>query len=504
MKRLLIYTLGFVGVILCLFALSAATTTTTKGKETHVLTQKVKTNQHPGFASLNNDPSLVEWLPDRSTVPASDYLKQTVLQDYLQAWKWYNACLEYNDYRGLQDYFDKEIAQRIIDTKSYPEKKIAQVDLSHHITIEHLSLDYTVVVIQDQVKLLTHMDVDSSTLLQRQVDYNCEVHMTLQDGQWKVFNWTFEPISNSEDIAPEIQKKLQYITKMKGINYYPATSPWLSFWSTFDANVVDRDFARIKKLGLNTVRVFLTTEQMGRGEINTKSVEKFDKLLVLAEKHGLSVLPTLFDFPIGFEMYTYPSYYRQLEFFLSKYRDNTTIIAWNIKNEPDLDFKYHGKDKVMPWLTYMLSEAQDLDPYHPITIGWADPQYAFNFAEDVDYISIHHYRSVDELQEAYNDLSVYNKPIAIEEFGYSSASSIWNLYQHSEDKQTDIVFESISFAEKNNMPWLMWTLYDFEDAPKEVFGWKPWIKSAQKGFGLITTEGKIKPLTKKLRKHLNQ
>lgn len=490
----------FLFVLICVIVLAAATVTKSD-KNNQVVTQKIKTNQHPGFIAMKNDLPDITWLPDQCSEKASSYLKEVVAKDYIQTWKWYNASLEHNDYRGLQEYFDKHMAQRILDKNEDGQRLISQADLNHTITLKHLSFDFSVLVMQDIVKLVVSASVGDEQYIQRVETYVCDVHMTLQDGRWKIFNWSFNPYLEEEAITKRnIPNLSSEITNIRGINYYPSSSPWLTFWPMYDPVVVDRDLKRIKKLGLNTVRVFLNTEQMGRGAINEESVSKFDNMLQLAEKNGLRLLPTLFDFPIGFDANTYPSYYRQLQFFLEKYKDNKTILAWNIKNEPDQDFKIHGEAKVLQWLHFILKEAKQLDPNHPITIGWAHPINGHHLADKVDFISIHHYRSKEHLVTAHEELSIFNKPIVIEEFGYSSATTIWSLFTHNDEKQTEVVMESIRYAEDNDIAWMLWTLYDFEEAPKEVFGWKPWIKAAQKGFGLISTDGRIKPLTKEIQK----
>ncbi len=46
------------------------------------------------------------------------------------------------------------------------------------------------------------------------------------------------------------------------------------------------------------------------------------------------------------------------------------VIAWDLKNEPDLDFKSPGKQEVLSWLSQTARYLKQLDPTHSITIGW--------------------------------------------------------------------------------------------------------------------------------------
>lgn len=461
---------------------------------------------HRGFSYLNTAKPIFIWNKDQSEIKANDYLKTKIAEQYLEAWKWYNASVYAEDYRGLETYFDKELIRRITSSPRGISHTLSQIDLKHTLTLQHISLDYSIVVISDHLKILSNVKMDDQNVVQQIKDYTCNVSLGLQNGRWKILNWHFtqsapELNTNNELSTHERELDLEKIKDIRGINYYPANSPWMDFWSSYDPLVTERDLRRVKKLGLNTVRVFLPTRDVGVEEINSRLFANFDHFLEVAETYNLHVVPTLFDFPIGFEASTYPIYYRQLNYLLNSYKDNTTILAWNLKNEPDLDFNYHGKDKVLPWLSFIAQTAKELDSNHPITIGWADGKNAHHIANEVDYISIHHYTSLDKLEAYHTSLKAYGKPIVLEEFGYSSTSSIWNAYTCDEEKQSQKILTSIQAAENLDMSWMLWTLYDFEEAPKEVFGWKPWIRSAQKGFGMITTEGKIKPIIKNIQEH---
>ena len=50
---------------------------------------------------------------------------------------------------------------------------------------------------------------------------------------------------------------------LKEVNYYPAADGHTYMWSRFDPTVIDRDFARIRALGANTVRIFIQPKSSG-------------------------------------------------------------------------------------------------------------------------------------------------------------------------------------------------------------------------------------------------
>jgi hypothetical protein len=47
---------------------------------------------------------------------------------------------------------------------------------------------------------------------------------------------------------------------------------------------------------------------------------------------------------------------------------------------------------------------------------------------------------------------------------------------------------------------MSWTLYDFEEIPKEVVGRLPWRQNAQKNFGFLDENGNKKPAFKYISK----
>ena len=71
-----------------------------------------------------------------------------------------------------------------------------------------------------------------------------------------------------------------------GVSYYRPGTGWApQVWKKFDAEATRRDFALLKKLGANVVRVFITfgsfcTEP---GKLDPEGLTKFDRFLDLAD-----------------------------------------------------------------------------------------------------------------------------------------------------------------------------------------------------------------------------
>ena len=80
-----------------------------------------------------------------------------------------------------------------------------------------------------------------------------------------------------------------------GVNYYRPGTGWArQLWKQFDTEATRNDFARMKELGVNCVRVFLSfgsffTEP---DALDQTGLAKFDELLGIAEETGIYLHPT--------------------------------------------------------------------------------------------------------------------------------------------------------------------------------------------------------------------
>jgi hypothetical protein len=135
-----------------------------------------------------------------------------------------------------------------------------------------------------------------------------------------------------------------------GVNYYRPGTGWApQIWKTFDADATRKDFARMKELGVNCVRVFLTYHSIHfePGELNTNGIAKFDQFLDIAEKAGIYVHPAGPEFwegpphwkPVALEDERTLNY--TCEFwkkFAARYRNRHVIFAYDLKNEPTISW----------------------------------------------------------------------------------------------------------------------------------------------------------------------
>lgn len=463
----------------------------TGAAETSILQESLKNTDSTkkNIVWRNNDASL-----------ANPNITYALAKDLHSAWKNLNQSIYHQDEHNLSDYYHDDMIEKIKDKVSQAENVIDRHAISHDLELNHLSLDRSVAVIKDHRCVLVQREVNMGKEESFSLDtISYTAIFVFSDGLWKIKNWVQEDLveaTDSQDYSTTtLEENLTLIPDILGINYYAQDYPWHYFWDSTSVDIITSDFKIIKELGLNTVRIFIpyqTFSQFGKEEYY---LQKLNQLMDAASTVELRVVPTLFDFPIGFDLLTYPYYTHHLNLIISSIKDHPALLAWNVKNEPDLDFEQHGKQKVIDWLKYTIDHTRHLDPNHPITISWSSINRLPILAEKLDFLSFHMYTDEPNWTQTINDYrSRYGKPIVLEEFGLSTREGYANLLGETEEEQRIYTLNIISEAKDNNIPWMLWTLYDFRQIPKGVFKPRPWIKSKQSHFGLIRKDGSKKEL----------
>jgi hypothetical protein len=136
-----------------------------------------------------------------------------------------------------------------------------------------------------------------------------------------------------------------------GVNYYRPDTGWApQVWKQLDAEATRKDFARLKELGANCVRVFLSYGSFysDPGVLNKEGLEKFDRFLALAEEAGIYVHPTGPDHweglpnwkPVAIADPRTVQFLAQFwERFAARYRGRNVIFAYDLKNEPVVEWQ---------------------------------------------------------------------------------------------------------------------------------------------------------------------
>ena len=158
-----------------------------------------------------------------------------------------------------------------------------------------------------------------------------------------------------------------------GVTYYRPNTGWApQVWTQFDPEATRQDFALMKRMGVNCVRVFLSYHSFYSepGVLNPAGLKKFDQFLAVAEAANIYVQPTGPDTwegwptnqPVAIED---EKTIRDLEqfwkLFAARYRGRSVIFAYELKNEPSMSWQSDILQKLWNgWLEQKYVSAQAL------------------------------------------------------------------------------------------------------------------------------------------------
>ena len=147
-----------------------------------------------------------------------------------------------------------------------------------------------------------------------------------------------------------------------GVTYYRPGTGWApQVWKQFDEEATRKDFALMKKLGVNCVRVFLSfgSFYQAPGELDSEGLGKFDQFLAMAEATGVYVHPTGPDHwegppkwsPVTVEddqtVSALESFWR---LFAARYRERAVIFGYDLRNEPEVGWNTNMQPRWNAWL----------------------------------------------------------------------------------------------------------------------------------------------------------
>jgi hypothetical protein len=167
---------------------------------------------------------------------------------------------------------------------------------------------------------------------------------------------------------------------LKEVNYYPAANAWTYMWSRFDPSAIDRDFARIRALGANTVRIFIQPSVFGFPTVRPVMADRLSEVIGLAAKHSLRLHLTLFDLWSRFtDIHGSKEWVTSLLF---RYRHDPRIAVVELHNEIDPQ-----DSKAVAWVTRMLPYLSTVMPGTLRTVSTA------SVSPDVFGLFIHELRN---------------------------------------------------------------------------------------------------------------
>lgn len=474
-------------------------------------------------ADVNTALSLVEeikpesnaelmWQPDDPNTGRSldPFTRDAITSDYLHAWRTIReAYLLEREQANLKTYFTGsayEHTLRAVQDAVAEGWLVRQKSYNHHLKLHFFSTNRSIVSFTDenftlvrQVRELNGGNLISTT----EEQLTAEVVMFFNEGYWQIRHLQvsetrlpepLEPLAASDYFVRTRDNQFVYrdqLFKLHGFNYYPQQTPWDEFWPEFDAQVIDNDMDLMRRLGSNTIRIFIPFHQFGYDPINAVYMERLEQFLDLAQDHNLFVIVTLFDRRTDYNIETWVETDAHLEQLIPQFVDHPAILAWDIKNEGDKDYETASRGDVIAWVEHVAHKIRSLDTNHLITAGWFDPQAVPDVAAYVDFLSFHYFNYVDALPGQIDALQTRypDKPILLEEFG---AHTRWGLMldAHSEQEQAYYYGSILKVVEEMDIAGsLAWTLYDFPDV-LETLGKTG--DSVENHLGLVRLDGSFK------------
>ncbi|MEP7133769.1 MAG: cellulase family glycosylhydrolase [Chloroflexota bacterium] len=196
-----------------------------------------------------------------------------------------------------------------------------------------------------------------------------------------------------------------------GVNYWPRKKA-MYWWSNFDSGEVREEFAIIKEIGMNVVRLFLLWDDF-QPDPTSVAKDKLDNLVKVADiaaEYRLGLDITFFTGHMSGPNWSPrwllggplpPSAHQHwlrdvvsngkitkegyrnmfhdemalnaerllLSTVVNALKDHPAVWMWNLGNEPDLFAWPNSSDDGAAWVKEMVGLIKTIDPKHPVTIG---------------------------------------------------------------------------------------------------------------------------------------
>ena len=256
--------------------------------------------------------------------------------------------------------------------------------------------------------------------------------------------------------AWEWYKKQPWIA---GVNYVPSTAcNTTEFWSadTFDGKTIDRELGWAQGLGFDSCRVFVQYLVWKNDPEGLK--KRLTTFLSIADKHGISTVPVLFDDcafgdppqtepylgkqrePIpgmilpswtpspGLKAVTdkaaWPDLEKYVKDVVSAFAQDKRVLFWDLYNEPG---NSGMGNKSLPLVEATFAWARQGRPSQPLTMSpWGAPAEISNrMLELSDVVSFHFYGNCDGLRQAIARYKAFKRPVVNTEWMARLQGSKW-------------------------------------------------------------------------------
>ena len=214
----------------------------------------------------------------------------------------------------------------------------------------------------------------------------------------------------------------------------------IEMWSgdTYNAAQIDKEMAWAEELGLNTMRVYLSSVVYENDPDGMK--QRMDNFLSICQKHGVRPLFCIFDdcwspeSSYGKQPEPKPGVHNsgwvqdpsaamradkvKLYALMERFGQDERVLLWDLWNEPGNGDYYEA---TLPMLKKVYGWAREANPSQPLTVGiWNfDDRFlelnAFQL-ENSDVISYHNYNNVADHEQEVKYLKLLNRPLICTEY----------------------------------------------------------------------------------------
>jgi endo-1,4-beta-mannosidase len=283
------------------------------------------------------------------------------------------------------------------------------------------------------------------------------------------------------------------VRDLKEVNYYPAADGWTYMWSRFDPTAIDRDFARIRALDANTVRIVIQPSVFRFPTVRPVMADRLSEVVGLAARHSLRVHLTLFDW---WHQYTDIDGSKEwASSLLSRYRGDPRIAVVELQNEVSPQ-----NPEVVAWARTMLPYLSTVLPgtLRTVSIAAVPPDVFALFTHELknsppDFWDYHYYGPPGDAYSLLSSIKALAapRPLLVGETGYSTDGTPGD--QAARDQAQAAYYQAVfTAAAALGLPTpVPWILDDF--SPGAIPPGPTADDPAQYDFGLFQLDGTPKP-----------
>ena len=339
-----------------------------------------------------------------------------------------------------------------------------------------------------------------------------------------------------------------------GCNYW-ASHAGTAMWREWRPEIVEKDFKRLSEEGLEILRVFplwsdfqpltlllgyngkpveyrfdeqpLPDTEEGRAGVSFEAISYFNEMTKLAEKYNLKLIVGLVTGWMSGRLFVPPAFERKnaltdpsvlvwqtrfVQYFVKHFKDNKSIVAWDLGNECNCIAKVSDRDSAWMWTSVITNAIRTIDRYRPVISGMhsLNPEKEWTMQDQgelTDILTTHPYpiftpycnldpiNTIRTLLHASAESLFYSgigaKPCLVEEIG-TLGPMVSNETIAADFARTNLFSCWVSGC----VGFLWWCAFDQNELPHAPYDWL----AVERELGLLRTNGLAKPVIKEMGK----